>query len=56
MNELKSRGFSHSNLIISKQLMVRNTIVDPNNLDFIYNQPNFDNGNFTIATLEEILK
>jgi hypothetical protein len=27
-----------------------NTIVDPNNLDLFYNQDNFNNGNFSIAT------
>jgi hypothetical protein len=55
MKELNQEVSSHTILIISKQQWYQHN-VDPNNLDFFYNQPNFDNGNFTIATLEEILK
>jgi TonB-dependent receptor len=51
LNErIKSRGFQATQFNIKATSGSTNTIVDPNNLDLFYNQPNFDAGNFTIAT------
>ena len=51
LNErIKSRGFQATQFNIKATNGNTNTVVDPNNLDLFYNQPNFDNGNFTIAT------
>ena len=51
LNErIKSRGFQATQFNIKATNGNTNTIVDPTNLDLFYNQPNFDNGNFTIAT------
>jgi hypothetical protein len=51
LNErIKSRGFQATQFNIKATNGNTNTFVDPNNLDLFYNQPNFDSGNFTIAT------
>jgi hypothetical protein len=51
LNErIKSRGFQATQFNIKANNGYTNTIVDPNNLDLFYNQDNFDNGTFSIAT------
>ena len=51
LNErIKSRGFQATQFNIKATAGNTNTIVDPTNLDLFYNQDNFNNGNFTIAT------
>jgi hypothetical protein len=47
---IKSRGFQATQFNIKATSGNTNTIVDPNNLDLFYNQDNFNNGNFSIAT------
>ncbi|MBG6112015.1 hypothetical protein IWX84_002910 [Flavobacterium sp. CG_9.10] len=51
LNErIKSRGFQATQFNIKATAGNTNTIVDPTNLDLFYNQDNFNNGNFNIAT------
>ncbi|CAM2821059.1 TonB-dependent receptor [Flavobacterium frigoris] len=51
LNErIKSRGFQATQFNIKATSGNTNTIVDPNNLDLFYNQDNFNNDNFRIAT------
>ena len=51
LNErIKSRGFQATQFNIKATAGNTNTVVDPNNLDLFYNQDNFNNGNFNIAT------
>jgi hypothetical protein len=47
---IKSRGFQATQFNIKATAGNTNTIVDPTNLDLFYNQDNFNNGNFNIAT------
>jgi hypothetical protein len=48
MEESNQEGFKRHNIKATSGNT--NTIVDPNNLDLFYNQDNFNNGNFSIAT------
>ena len=51
LNErIKSRGFQATQFNIKATAGNTNTIVDPTNLDLFYNQDNFNNGDFNIAT------
>jgi TonB-dependent receptor len=51
LNErIKSRGFQATQFNIKATQGNTNTVVDPNNLDLFYNQANFANDNFRIAT------
>jgi hypothetical protein len=51
LNErIKSRGFQATQFNVKATEGNTNTIVDPNNLDLFYNQANFSNDNFRIAT------
>jgi len=46
----KTRNFEASQFNFRATNAFRGTLVDPNNLDLFYNQQNFSNGNFEIAT------
>ena len=46
----KTRNFEASQFNFRATNEFRGTLVDPNNLDLFYNQQNFSNGNFEIAT------
>jgi hypothetical protein len=51
LNErIKSRGFQATQFNLKANSGSTNTVVDPNNLDLFYNQNNFSNGAFSIAT------
>ena len=51
LNErIKSRGFQATQFNLKANSGSTNTVVDPNNLDLFYNQNNFNNGDFSIAT------
>ena len=47
---IKSRGFQATQFNFKANNGYTNTVVDPNNLDLFYNQDNFNNGYFSIAT------
>lgn len=47
---IKSRGFQATQFNFKANNGYTNTIVDPNNLDLFYNEDNFNNGYFSIAT------
>jgi hypothetical protein len=48
--KVKSRGFQATQFNLKANSGSTNTVVDPNNLDLFYNQNNFSNGAFSIAT------
>ncbi|RTY91346.1 TonB-dependent receptor domain-containing protein [Flavobacterium sp. GT3R68] len=48
--KIKARDFEATQFNFKSSFGYTNTVVDPDNLDLFYNQENFSNGYFTIAT------